>query len=144
MVRIGTPSAVARPAWHDRNPTTRADHYWGQNVAPHAVTTRLTYTCPAGKKAMVEVIMVRVRRASAATTLGTCGTYTMVTPSGGGTKEIVDAFINDNTVNARDQSAIGASLVMIAGDVLDLKTYDNSTGGTCDYFVCYKLTEFDA
>jgi len=108
------------------------------------VTTRLTYTVPAGKKAMVEVMQVRVRRASAATTVGLAGAYVMLTPSGGVIKEILDTGINDNTVNARDNNALGGTMVLCTGDQLDLKTYDLSTGGTCDYFVCYKLTEFDA
>jgi len=144
MVRVGTTPAVARAAWYDRTAASKCDYYYGQGVSPHAVTTRLTYTVPAGKKAMVEVMQVRVRRASAATTVGLAGAYVMLTPSGGVIKEILDTGINDNTVNARDNNALGGTMVLCTGDQLDLKTYDLSTGGTCDYFVCYKLTEFDA
>jgi len=143
-MRVGPQPIIARPTWYDRAPTPRVDHYWGQGIGPHAVTTRLTYTCPALKKAMVEVLQVRVRRQTAATTLGLAGAYAMLTPSGGSAKEILDAYLSNNTVDARNEAAIGTTLMLFAGDVLDLRTYDASTGGTCDYFVCYKITEFDA
>jgi len=143
-MRVGPQPIIARPAWYDRNPTIKEDHYWGQGVAPHAVTTRISYTCPAGKKAMIEVLQVRVRRVTAATTLGLCGAYAMLTDAVAGAKEILDAYLNDNTLNVRNEAAIGTALIMVAGNTIDLKTYDTSTVGTCDYFMSYKITEFDA
>jgi len=144
MVRVGTPSAVARPAWHDRSAVSRADAYDGLAVTPHTATERIAYTCPAGKKAMLELVQVRCRRNAVATTLGIVKAYCMFTPSGGSIKEILSAYLNDNTVNARDAQAQGTTLVLCTGDIISLRTYDLSTGGTCDYFLTYKLTEFDA
>jgi len=144
MVRVGTPSAVARPDWYDRNPVSRVDYYWGSGVAPHGVTTRLSYTVPSGKKAMVEVLVLKVRRNTAATTLGIARASLILTPSGGAPDNFMDACIVNNTVDVKDGWSIGASLALITGDLLEFTTYDGSTGGTCDYWLSYKITEFDA
>jgi len=144
MVRVGTPSAVARPAWYDRNPISRIDHYWGLTVAPHALTTRLTYTVPAGKKAILEALQVRCIRRTAATTVGLVYAVAYITPSGASEKELLDCYLFTNNVGDKDGQALQGTVTLFAGDVLGLKTYDGSTGGTVDYFLAYKLTEFDA
>lgn len=142
-MKTGQP-IIGRPAWYDRNPASKADIWTGAGVAPHAATTRKTYTCPAGKKAMVEVLELSVIRETAATTVGTAQAYVTITPSGGSAIVCIAAWIRTNTVADRNDAFLGASMLLFPGDRIDLMTLDLSTGGTCAYFVCYKITEFDA
>jgi len=144
MVRVGTPSAVARPDWYDRNPISKNDNYDILDITPHSTTTRLTYTVPAGKKAMLEILQATVRRRTAATTLGRAYALWQFTPSGDLTKILLFSRVEDNTVGAKDDHALGTTMAMYAGDRIDGNTYDGSTGGTCDYTLSYKITEFNA
>jgi len=145
MGRIRSPGKyIARPAWYDRNPVQRADSYLASDLAPHTETTRLTYTVPSGKKAMIEEISGRVLRTAAATTLGRARAKIALTPSGGSMKVLVEAKILKNTVGDTDVQGFPASMTLLAGDRLDLITDDMSTGGTCDFHLSYKITEFDA
>ena len=143
-MRVGPQPIIARPAWYDRNAASRADTYTGQQLAPHALTTRLTYTVPAGKKAIVELLQVKCVRRTAATTVGLVYAYATITPSGGSEKEILDSYLFGNAVGDKDGQALQGTLVLCTGDVINMKTYDGSTGGTVDYFLAYKVTEFDA
>jgi len=143
-MRVGPQPIIARPAWYDRNPIQQVDYYTGQTVAPHGVTIRCTYTVPAQKKAIVESLQVNLVRRATATTAGVAGAYAMLTPNGGTAEEILDSHIFANTIGDKDGQAQQGALTLLEGDKLDLKTYDGSTGGTVDYFVAFKLTEFDA
>jgi len=145
MVRVGTPSAVARPAWYDRNPVV-AGHSYFAVTGPHTYTTRFTYTVPAGKKAMVEVMHANVKRVTAPTTGGYAGIYFAFTPSGGTLTIILRAELTSADAAAKDKesASIGSSMTLKAGDTIDAATQDLSTGGTIYYGIDMKITEFDA
>jgi hypothetical protein len=142
-MRTGQP-IIGRPAWYDRNPVQKVYNQRLINASPHSETTQITYTCPSGKKAMVEVMSLTVRRNTAPTTAGQALAYFSLTPSGGSATRIMETYINSATVNDRADSSIGTSIILLSGDKIEGKTYDLSTGGTCDYFLALKLTEFDA
>jgi len=144
MVRVGTPSAVARPAWYDRNPTTQNFYISVLNQAPHTTTERFSRTIPAGKKAMVEVGQCSLVRRTAATTLQAAQAFLSITPSGGYETPLLTAHLFDNTVGARADAFIGQSVTLNAGDIIKGYTFDSSTGGAIDYNMCLKITEFDA
>jgi len=144
MVRIGTPSAVARPEWYDRNPAPAVAYYVAVNVSPHSVTKRVDYTCPAGKKAMVELLQAEVFRRTTATTAVMAHADFKLTPSGGPMATILTARVVTNDIKDKDSLTMGASFMMFAGDVLEGYTEDTSTGGACDYKLCMKVTQFDA
>jgi len=144
MVRVGTPSAVARPAWHDRNPASTVSGWGGSGVAPHSVTTRASYTVPSGKKALLEFLKAWVRRTAAATTAGNPKTTWYVYPAGGGTVDLLRAEIFTNGVGDKDITYAFAALVLCTGDELRQTSSDDSTAGTMDYWGAAKLTQFDA
>jgi len=144
MVRIGTPSAVARPEWYDRNPASTVSGWGGTNVAPHAATTRASYTVPSGKKALLEFLKVWVRRTTAATTAGNPKATWYVYPAGAGFVDLLRAEIFTNGVGDKDIAYAFAALVLCTGDELRLISIDDSTGGTMDYWSAAKLTQFDA
>jgi len=141
-MRTGQP-LIARPEWYDRNAASQ-NHFWeGADTGPHADTSRRTYTVPAGKKAMVEILQATVLRTAAATTLGYMEAWWNLTPSGGTARCIIRASIKTNTVGDRHDMAVGGSVMLFAGDEIDGHTMDLSTGGTGYYFISYKITEFD-
>jgi len=144
MVRVGTPSAVARPDWYDRNPAMIWNTYNASGVAPHSLTTRWTYTVPTGKKALLEQAMTYIMRSTAATTLGWASLKIWYQPSGGTNREMVYVDLYDNTVAAKTISHFSFAMVLLAGDVLTGTSADTSTGGTCNYTLTAKATEFDA
>jgi len=145
MVRVGTPSAVARPDWYDRNPIP-TNLYWDAETGPHAATERWTYTVPSGKKALVEVLQCVVKRTVAATTPLTPYTRISYTPSGGTERSLLTAILlsAENAVKDKMESGIGATLTMFVGDRIRAMSADAGTGGTCFYLAAGKVTEFDA
>jgi len=144
MVRVGTPSAVARPAWYDRNPISRVDSASADGVTPHGATDRLTYTVPAGKKALIEQADAKIWRQTAATTAGEVFVAFTVTPGGGSQQFVMrDAFFT-NAVNDSAKLSMSPNMTLKAGDVFTIATFDGSTGGTTRYRLGYKLTEYDA
>jgi len=143
MVRVGTPSAVARPEWYDRNPIHRLYGYSG-NLAPHSVTTRWTYTVPAGKKAFLELAAVHHIKTAAATTVVNSYSSILITPSGGSLTELIAAQIYTNAVGDKDRAETGHAAVLLAGDIIQFNTYNGDTGGTVWHRGVAKITEFDA
>ena len=132
------------PQWYDRNPNTLAEDYNFEHE-PHVATTRLTYICPPGKMAMVELLQCKLMRVVAAVAALGCYCYWNFTKKDGSAKVILDAWIFDNTVGARDSAEVGTMLTLTEGDTLTGRTQDTSTDdGKVRYFLSYKITEFDA
>lgn len=142
-MKTGQP-IIGRPAWYDRNPTIQEGKYVAASVAPHAQEPRWTYTVPAGKKAFVELAFLRIYRRTAATTVGIWAADIYYQPSGGSSTSHMRISSLDNTVGSEKTLTIGQNMIMLAGDALRGYTEDASTGGTCDYAVIAKITEFDA
>jgi len=142
MVR-GVQPVVARPAWHDRNPFVIMRGF-SSVTGPHSMTDRWTYTVPAGKKAYIEFLCIKSIRATAAGTAGTVVIQITYTPSGASEQVLAATGLYTNTVGDKDEVTCGHALTMLAGDLLKGLTYDGSTGGTVNYLVVAKITEFDA
>jgi hypothetical protein len=142
-MRTGQP-IIGRPAWYDRNPTQTGVTYIQNDLAPHITTERWSYTCPSGKKAMVEALDAELCRTAAATTVGRASIYVQLTPSGGTAKDVFNIIHKGNNVGDRASKSIGQSLLMLPGDNLKAMTYDLSTSGTISYCISCKITEFDA
>jgi len=140
-MRTGQP-IIGRPAWYDRNPVSKV-YYYSVTQDPHTLIERFSYTCPANKKAMVEVMSCRVERRTAATTASTAMAVFNFTPSGGTGYYILKSVIYSNGVGDKEYTALGTTLMMFAGDKIQAMDYDASTGGTVDYYHALKITEFD-
>jgi len=123
---------------------TRLLSYVAGAIAPHVTTQRWTYTVPAGKKAFVELAFCQVFRTGVAGTLGMCVAYVQVTPQGGSATVMLGAKMWNNTAGAQDTVEIGLAWHMKAGDQIEGITQDGSVGGTIDYQLTAKITEFDA
>jgi len=124
-------------AWYDREPIDRTIGYSGSGIAPHTATVRASYTVPTGKKVFVGGLFSAVRRATAATTLG----LVMVYANWQAALCYFRYHIN-NTVDSLDQGNHTIGAVLLEGQVMQLMTWDTSTGGTIDYRMGVVLTEF--
>ena len=136
--------ASARPAYYDRNATSGSIAYQGTSIAPHADTQRATVTLASGKRAFLEATSLIYIRATAATAATFVYASASLIPSGGtGVGYLLVPQIN-NTVGTVSNISLGGSLTIGAGDVLSLYTSDTSTGGTYNYYLAIKYTQFDA
>lgn len=126
----------------DRNPTDVNQNY-SNTLAPHVTTTRWTYTVPAGRKCLVELVNSRIMRITAAAPAG----YADVAISLGNVLAylaLAELNSGDNAIGVRESKYITAQALLLAGDVLQAQTADGSTGGTIGYLASFKGTEFDA
>lgn len=129
--------------WYDRNPVSKADE-WDATDGDHAATIRVTYTCPTGKIAMIELLSANATRSAAAGAVGHVEVWVNLTPNGGSPSSIWNAGrFYDNDVGAGINSSLGTTVTMFPGDKIDMKTRDTGNGGSVEYQISYKITEFD-
>jgi len=145
------PVFVANPSgfspiiqWYDRNPKNVFNFYGVPGVAPHAETERWIYTVPTGKKAFVEVAMLKVLRWTASTLVNWAGASIHYLPAGGVDHPLIDAWLFASALGTMETVILGQSLLMFSGDVLRGLTADSNADGTVYYFLSSKITEFDA
>jgi len=142
-MRTGQP-IIGRPAWYDRNPTAQESAYAGDGVAPHDNTNRWTYTCPTGKKAMAEFMLVSATRKTAASAAGLVSCYINYMKSGTTEILLMEGRLYKNSVGDQAVAWAPQNIILLPGDKLLCYTIDLSTGGTVDYRSALKVTEFDA
>lgn len=145
-LRIAYPYEIesnSRPDWFDRKPLSIVDQY-SSNAAPHAETARVTYTCPQDRKAMVELLYGEVSRMVADPgVFAWCGSRWKFTPAGKTEAELFTVQFYDNNVGKTTSLGLGTTLTLLPGDKIIGYTIDLSAGGTINYQLNYKLTEFD-
>ena len=93
---------------------------------------------------MLEYACVFVNRSAAADSVGRVQADIRIQPSGGSVIVVSLAQILTNNVGDSDRMDVGQSMVLLAGDIIEGWTVDNSTGGTVNYLLAVKLLEFDA
>lgn len=129
-----------RPAYYDRNPSNGTAVANLVGGAPHANTTRATYTVPSARKAILSGGYLRMHRVTAAGTLGETRQYLL--GGSGGIIQIND-FIN-NTVDFQQFVNFAISSIATAGQSFIIQDFDGGIGGTVDYNGTLEAIEFDA
>ena len=137
-----TSYAVARPAYYDRTAVAATGAYYN-TVGPHATTVRITYTTPAGKKALLEVATLELIRSVAATVAGNLDLQMLIN-SGGTDVRAGHVATNTNTVGTLFQDKLYGAPTIYAGETCSGTSSDGSTGGTVTYAITNKITQFDA
>jgi len=130
-------SGTARIQYIDRNPTSKDQSFAG-TAAPHALTTRWTYTVPSLRLAVVSVAECLSMRLTAAGTLGLSNSIIDKAAI-----DLLQSPLQSNTVGDKTTVAIGQSILMLSGEALHGKTSDLSVTGTVLYLVTSSITEFD-
>ena len=135
---------LSAPAYYDRVAVTQYLRRDIDGVAPHVLTVWVSRTVPSGRLAMVDGAYTRIIRATAADSIGTSARgFSVITRSGasypiGG----ADLGSNVNAIGVAVAQSVGCWGVAIAGDILQVETRDDNTGGTCNYALFLKATEF--
>lgn len=131
-------------SWYDRAPTSIVLNFVGA-VAPHADTPRWSYTVPALRKAFCEAIVINLHRATAAAPAAFAkGSIQYQTAAMTVLTELLRVTSYNINVDAESQIVIGNSIMMQPGEKIEGHTVDTSGGGTVDWNVSAKITEFDA
>jgi hypothetical protein len=137
---IGSSSPI-RQDWYDRGMVFINNRYRGASVAPHAETSRWTYTVPTAKRAVITYFSLQVLRQTAATTLGNA--YAYIGFSGAVVATVFDLGLYNNTVGEKSILSSHPFIVIPAATVVTGFTSDDSTGGAMNYIVILSLHEFD-
>lgn len=137
--------AVARPAYYDRNSTSLMVNGNANAVGPHAFTTRVTQTCPAGTKYLWEYAYVSIERNTAAAVSGTI--YTIDRVVNAAATDLVSIIATGAaypTVGGINYISTACSVSVYPGEQIQGLTRDDSTGGTVTYVIGNKLTAYSA
>jgi hypothetical protein len=134
---------TGRLAVHDRNFTDVSLLYGVDAVAPHGQTTRDTYTVPAGKRAVIAAALVSVQRATAPGS-GIARFQADVIIFADEITTLLVAKLINNTQGAHTEMAMGLSVSLDEGTIVQLRTFDDSVDGTVDYLLSAHILEFDA
>jgi hypothetical protein len=125
--------------WYQPNFTRSNPSYFGAGIAPHAVTTRWTYTVPANRIAKLMSGFAMQERYQAATTPGVSEAILY------GPQNVPIIYLVENTavVGVEHYNLIPESAIAIAGDTFIARTSDASTGGSYLYWIGANIMEFD-
>lgn len=132
-----------RPAWYDRSPLTIGLLYQDNGIPPHAQTQRVTYTAPANRKALLEASTTICLRLTAAAPVGLVRMSIAGTYDGATGAWQPAAIMLDNAVGALGGFSQSQQSILQPGNNVRGFTEDQSTGGTVQYIVTAKLTEYD-
>jgi len=138
MPRVGFPGGP-RLEWYDRNPSSASIYWRASNIAPHSLTTRATFTVPAGKKAFVSAAGAEVYRDGAPTTVGFAQVWIVVAAN-----IQFSVTHRDATLGTPQRFATSLNAVLLAGQSAQILSADASTAGTMGYCTAIVIMEFDA
>jgi len=136
-------ATAARPAEYDRNPATKLNNYLSTAVAPHASTSRWSYTVPAAKKSKIGHGQANLLRDVASGTPGVAVAYINITPSGGAASTLAYSTGTAGGANTGQNTVVGGGQYLEAGDSAEAKSADPSTGGSYVIALLMTITEFD-
>ncbi len=138
------PQFTPVPVWYDRNPVRKGFKVEASNMAPHGLTLQGSYTVPVGKKAILSSAQVTAYRTTAATTAGMISLYVVDAFDIDPEYFILRALFNLPLVGDSYNESIGLFLLLTAGDIISLKSFDLSEGGLLFINMTCSITEFDA
>lgn len=138
------PVTSARAGPIDRNPFQRTSVYEATGVAPHALTTRWTYTVPSGKKFTIGSAFTQMHTTVNQATAGNVQASIALTPSGGAVGGLIRAGMAYSATVVNPSTSVIGGGNFLAGDALLGRTEDLGIGGTITYLVALQGTEFDA
>lgn len=139
LVNVSAPKQQA----FDRNPTVNVQNDNNGARAPSALVQRILYTVPANRKALIDGILAKIMRATAAAPVGLYYTEISTTVIAA-TAYLIWNDSLDNTVGAYRSTSLANVGVLPAAAFIENSQIDNSTGGTVSYTAGIKVTEFDA
>jgi len=134
----------ARPEFYDRAVRNRVLRYYTGSVAPHTSTLLLTYTVPSGAKAYVDYLIFQAYLDGIPTTPRNALIRLEYQPSGSGPVSVLVMNHMSRELNVITSMGPVALGYLLSGDVINIYTSDDSTGGTVTYLIAAKIFEFTA
>lgn len=134
----------ARAAPADRNQITTGATSETLGVAPHATTTRISYTVPAAKKALLTSCGYNLTRATAAAPVGRWSCIVFITNLLATNLYLLARYSYGNTVGDSIFQDKPITHTLLAGEQIRANTTDASTGGTLDITTFATVQEHDA
>jgi len=131
-------SAPSRLPWYHKLAVDQGLTWSGQDVAPHGYTIRSQYTPETDVMALVFGGYASAQRITAAAALGRAKA---LLNTGAGT--VLECSLYNNTPGAREWGQIATQEYTKGGTTVSIGTWDDSTGGTCDYVLSLIAEEFD-
>lgn len=135
-------------------PTGTVTQFYGRNAlylnkgftilptGPHGVTTRDSYTVPAGRRAVITSMYLHFQRITVAAPIGVYQSAIVLTQSGN-SYTLCRIMSVGNVVNDNLSIVNPGQVFLNAGDFVGIETSDASTGGTVGYRAQMAVTEFD-
>jgi hypothetical protein len=127
----------------DRNPTTTCAVDNNAARTPNVLTQRWLYTCPANRRANIDMVSCAMNRQTAGAPVGNWQSYVSISAPATSAYPIYH-FSSDNTLNVPKQAVATQCGVLVATGFVESDQVDTSTGGTVAYTSAVKITEFDA
>lgn len=139
---IQYPTGVLRP-YYDRNAVDVSKYFLLYGLNPHVMTQRWIYTVPANRRAHFGGVYAKIVRVTVATTIFRWGLWYMKNAA---TSLVTIAELSSisNSIGATYVLYYPLDMWLVAGETLEMKSEDDSTAGTVDYFGSAVITEFDA
>lgn len=129
-------------AYYGRNPTFVTKYGSVIGGGPSSDSSLISYTVPAGRKAVLTASMLNWYRKTVATTAGIVEFYIQTTINAVAGKVIYIETIR-NVIGDYITYFNPGLIYMNSGDTIDVRRSDLSTGGTADYIATCYLVEFD-
>jgi hypothetical protein len=118
--------------------------YNSEGVAPHAETSRATYTVPAGRIGLVGPVSIYVRRNTVAAPVGWIKILVRydehVTHN---LRNLAELWTKMNVADNERRLDLSVQVWLYEGDMVDIRTTDLGTGGTNDYLVSALVNTFE-
>lgn len=135
----GTTGIARLQPWYQPNFVPQNKNFASAAVAPAGVTVRATYTVPANRRGIITAANIMLMRDGAPGVAGLAQIWIDVN-SGARVPYVVDKTA---AIGLCQHAAIGKNTTLIAGDVVNVTTFDNSTGGTYLFAGGFTIDEFD-
>jgi len=134
---------IARFPWEGRQAVAVGGKTFSVTAGPHAETSRVSYTVPANKTALLLAASGSVFRASSPTTYGAIHVKVRVDRGGAVYDYPFVVGVQGSTLLFTNSRSVGLLVPLFTADVLDMVTSDASTGGTVDFWGSVSIIEFD-
>lgn len=141
MPQVYVVSAVARPAYYDRQPLSIfANHF--NSYGPHGTTVRASYGPPEGKAAYIEMVDVLMTRVTAGAGGGPAQSLLYFLVGGGPSYVIFNPQMYSAVVGAQQLAHADSFGFIEAGDSMQWQTVDQFTAGQVYYQLALKGTQY--
>lgn len=123
----------------ERNLLSKKAEFTQNGVGPHGSTIRATYTVPSDKLAEIGLITGLLFRKQVASALDNVIVKFEASIAG----RLLTFMFRQNAVADQVQESIARNKLLESGEIIEIETEDDSTGGQINYALNVAITEFD-